>query len=256
MTSKFIALLGGAALSLGLVSVASAADMAARPYTKAAPMMVALYDWSGFYVGINGGWGSSRKRWDDTSFGAPISLGSHDATGGTVGGQIGYRWQAASWVFGIEAQGNWADFQGRNALPVPAQAFSNDTRVDAFGLFTGQVGYAANNVLFYLKGGAAVTSDRYRTVLTGTGTQITNNADDTRWGGVIGVGLEYGFTPNWTAGIEYNHMFMQDKTYNLISNGAFFAPGALVAQARIRQDVDLVTARINYKFGGPVVAKY
>ena len=67
-------------------------------------------------------------------------------------------------------------------------------------------------------------------------------------------GLEYGFSPNWTAGIEYNHMFMQDKTYNLVSNGAFFAPGALVAPIRIRQDVDLVTARINYSFGGPVVA--
>jgi outer membrane immunogenic protein len=255
MQSKFSALLGGVVLSLGLVSVASAADMAARPYTKAPMMVEAMYNWSGFYVGINGGWGSSQKRWDDTSFGAPISLGSHDATGGTVGGQIGYRWQSAQWVFGVEAQGNWADFQGSNAIPL-AGAFTNDTRVDAFGLFTGQVGYAANNVLFYLKGGAAVTSDRYRTLLTGTGTQITNNADDTRWGGVVGVGLEYGFSPNWSAGIEYNHMFMQDKTYNLNSNGVFFAPGVLVAQARIRQDVDLVTARINYKFGGPVVAKY
>ena len=124
-----------------------------------------------------------------------------------------------------------------------------DTRVDAFGLFTGQVGYAANNVLFYLKGGAAVTSDRYRMLLTGTGTQIANGVDDTRWGGVVGVGLEYGFAPNWSAGIEYNHMFMQDKTYNLVSNGAVFPAGTLVSQSRIRQDIDIVTARINYKFG-------
>ena len=95
--------------------------------------------------------------------------GSHDATGGTVGGQIGYRWQASQWVFGLEAQGNWADFHGRNrASAFPA--FSNDTRVDAFGLFTGQVGVAFNNALLYVKGGAAVTSDRYRaTSATGTG---------------------------------------------------------------------------------------
>ena len=95
---------------------------------------------------------------------------------------------------------------------------STTHRVDAFGLFTGQVGYAANNVLFYVKGGAAVTSNRYRMLATGTGVQLTNSVDETRWGGLVGVGLEYGFAPNWSAGIEYNHMFMQDKTYNFVSS--------------------------------------
>ena len=129
--------------------------------------------------------------------------------------------------------------------------------IDAFGLFTGQVGYAANNVLFYVKGGAAVTSDRYRVLATGTGVQLANSVDDTRWGGTVGVGLEYGFAPNWSAGIEYNHMFMQDKTYNFVSNGAgILARLAHCGPNRIRQDVDIVTARINYRFGGPVVAKY
>ena len=246
----------GAVGLIAMATSASAADLAARPYTKAPPMVVAMYDWSGFYVGINGGWGSSRKRWDETSTGVALALGSHDATGGTVGGQIGYRWQAAQWVFGLEAQGNWADFHGSNpitALP----GITNDTRVDAFGTFTGQVGYAANNVLFYIKGGAAVTSDRYRMLLSGTGVQVANTVDDTRWGGVVGAGLEYGFAPNWSAGIEYNHMFMQDKTHNFVSTGVVLVPaGDLFAQNRIRQDVDIVTARINYKFGGPVVARY
>ena len=235
------------ALLMGSMS-ASAADLAARPYTKAPPMAVA-YNWSGFYAGINGGWGSSRQRWDETSLGIALSEGSHDATGGTVGGQVGYRWQAGTWVFGVEAQGNWADFHGSNVIPLAA-AFTNDTRVDAFGLFTGQVGYAANNVLFYIKGGAAVTSDRYRVLATATGVSLANSVDDTRWGGVVGVGLEYGFAPNWSAGIEYDHMFMQDKTYNFISNGVAFPAGTLVAQSRIRQDIDIVTARINYKFSG------
>src|SRR5512138_1396742 len=203
-----------------------------------------MYNFSGFYVGVNGRWPSSRNTWDETFAPPVIPLGSHDATGGTVGGQIGYRWQAASWVFGVEAQGNWADFHGSNAIPL-LPVLTNDTRVDAFGLFTGQVGYAANNVLFYIKGGAAVTSDRYRMLATGTGISLANSVDDTRWGGTVGVGLEYGFAPNWSAGIEYNHLFMQDKTYNFVSN---VVPGLLIAQSRIRQDVDLVTARINYKF--------
>ena len=243
---KKILLTTTALIALG-IAPAAAADMAARPYTKA-PAAIAMYNWSGFYAGVNGGWGSSRNTWDET-FGPTFPMGSHDATGGTVGGQIGYRWQAASWVFGVEAQGNWADFKGSNVIPLAA-AFTNETRVDAFGLFTGQVGYAANNVLFYLKGGAAVTSDRYRMLATATGAQVANSVDDTRWGGVVGAGLEYGFAPNWSAGIEYNHMFMQDKTYNFVSNGVVIPAGIEMAQSRIRQDVDIVTARINYKFSG------
>ena len=122
------------------------------PYTEAPPPVL-LYDWSGFYIGANGGWGSSSKCWDFTTPAGVFAAaeGCHDATGGTVGGQIGYRWQASQWVFGLEAQGNWADFHGSNvSLAFPA--FGNDTRVDAFGLFTGQVGYALNNALLLRKG--------------------------------------------------------------------------------------------------------
>ena len=73
---------------------------------------------------------------------------------------------------------------------------------------------------------------------------------------MVGVGLEYGFAPNWSVGIEYNHMFMQDKTYNFTTNAAAGAAGTLFATDRIRQDVDIVTVRVNYRWGGPVVAKY
>ena len=152
-------------VALSLSAPASAADLAARPYTKAPPPMVAaIYDWSGFYVGLNGGWGSSHKCWDFVPVARPSCSpeGCHDATGGTIGGQIGYRWQASNWVFGLEAQGNWADFTGRSQqfILVPRRLHER-TRADAFGLFTGQIGYAWNNALLYVKGGAAVTADRY-----------------------------------------------------------------------------------------------
>src|SRR5712671_6252338 len=106
-------------VALSLSAPASAADLAARPYTKAPPMIAAVYDWSGFYIGANGGWGSSRKCLDNTVFRGvatvpAFSEGCHDATGAVAGGQIGYRWQAASWVFGLEAQGDWADLKGSN----------------------------------------------------------------------------------------------------------------------------------------------
>ena len=235
---------------VALAAPAAAADLAARPYTKAPPpMLPPLYDWSGFYIGVNGGWGSSRKCWDLVvpGFGTAPE-GCHDATGGTAGGQIGYRWQAGTWVFGLEGQGNWADFKGSN-LSQQFLGVTNQSRIDAFGLFTGQVGYAWNNVLLYVKGGGAVVADRYRTFFAGALASSSN--DDTHWGGTVGAGLEYGFAPNWSAGIEYDHLFMQDHT------ATFTTPvGLFFKNDRIRQDVDLVTVRVNYKFGGPVIAKY
>lgn len=251
MQSKFIALLGGAVLSLGLVNAASAADLAARPYTKAPPMMVSVYNWGGFYVGANGGWASSHKCWDYAGTVAArlavnVAEGCHDATGGVIGGQIGYNWQAGSWVFGLEAQGDWADLSGRNvSLAFPA--FTNRSRIDGIGLFTGRVGYAWNNVLLYAKGGAAVVSDKYNYYLNGAAVD-TGTASETRWGATVGAGLEYGFTPNWSVGLEYNHIFLDARDI------AFNSPAQTVD--RIHQDLDMVTARVNYRFGGPVVARY
>ena len=256
-------LLGTVALiALGIAAPASAADLGARPYTKAPPPMItAIYDWSGFYIGLNGGWGSSHKCWDltnDVGLGIvnpAAPQGCHDATGGTIGGQIGYRWQASSWVFGLEAQGNWADFSGSNANTVFANV-TDRSRIDAFGLFTGQVGYAWNNALLYVKGGAAVANDKYNSFRTSTGLAI-DNASETRWGGVIGVGLEYGFAPNWSVGFEYDHMFMGTKDVTARGVGNFgVAAGAFSATDRIRQDVDLATVRVNYRWGGPMIAKY
>ena len=237
------------------VAPAAAADLAARPYTKAPPMVAAIYDWSGFYIGANGGWGSSRNCWNlTTPFVA--NEGCHDVDGGTVGGQIGYRWQASSWVFGLEAQGNWADLHGRN-ISTFAPAFANDTRIDSVGLFTGQIGYAWDATLLYVKGGAAVTSNRDRRFDVASGLQVTNNVNDTRWGGVIGVGLEYAFAQNWSLGFEYDHMFMGDSSRTFISNGVGAVAGTPLGTDNTRQDgVDLVTARINYRWGGPAIAKY
>ena len=95
-----------------------------------------------------------------------------------------------------------------------------------------------------------MTANSYRiNTLGGALAGVTD--DDTRCGGTIGAGLEYAFAPNWSVGVEYNHLFMQDRTYNFTTPG-----GVAFGVDRIRQDVDLVTARLNYKFGGPVIAKY
>ncbi|MBB1092473.1 porin family protein [Rhodopseudomonas palustris] len=237
-------LLGSVALIALGAAPAMAADLAARPYAKAPPIIAAVYDWSGFYIGANGGWGTSRKSWDFYGVGGLAAEGSHDASGATAGGQIGYNWQAGSWVFGLEAQGNWADFKGSNVSFV-APTVTNQSKIEAFGLFTGRIGYAWNNALLYAKGGAAVVSDKYNFYPTATGLTIAS-ASETRWGAAVGAGFEYGFTPNWSFAVEYDHLFLDKKDVTFTNGTA----------DRIKQDADIVTARINYRWGGPVVAKY
>jgi outer membrane immunogenic protein len=230
--------------ALGIAAPASAADMPVKAAPPPPP--VPIYSWTGFYIGGNGGWGSGRKCWDDATDAFGFLLGSegcHRAEGGTAGGQIGYRWQNAGWVFGVEGQGNWADFRGsRVSLADPTVV--NHSHIDAFGLLTGQVGYAWNNALLYVKGGAAVTNDRFDRTDLATGIFLADTGDRTRWGGTVGVGFEYGFSPGWSVGVEYDHLFMGRKTVDFIDPA-----GLLFASNRISQDVDMVTVRVNYRFG-------
>ena len=236
----------------GWAAPASAADMAvkARP---PAPVLAPIYDWTGFYIGANGGWGDSHNCWDfvDPLLGT-FAEGCRGRSGGLFGGQIGYRWQANQWVFGLEAQGDWADLS-HTRESVFILRLSTRIKTDGIGLFTGQIGYAWNQALLYVKGGAAVTSNRFSILDNVTGIELAS-ASSTRWGGVVGVGFEYGFTPNWSVGVEYDHLFMGDANNSFIADRV-----AGVLNNRISQDVDMVTLRVNYRFGGygaPVAARY
>jgi outer membrane immunogenic protein len=254
MMKKFLlGTVGLVALSMAAGS-ASAADLAARPvYTKAPPMVAAVYDWSGFYIGINGGWGETHDSRFDV--GTNFALGSFDANGGTIGGQVGYRWQTGAWVFGLEAQGNWADFSGSTVDLSPR--FPNvavRSKLDAFGLFTGQVGYAWNNVLLYVKGGAAVTDRQFDFFNNTTGLVAFDSGFSTQWSPTVGAGIEFGFAPNWSFGVEYDHIFENTHTVTFVNtatgvartDGPFSSGG----------DTDMILGRLNYRFGGPVVARY
>jgi outer membrane immunogenic protein len=117
-------------------------------------------------------------------------------------------------------------------------------------LFTGQIGYAWNNVLLYAKGGVAVTGDRFNGFTTATGVTF-DSATESRTGGTVGAGLEFGFTPNWSLGFEYDHLFLGDR------NVTFATPAGVFSRTdTIKEDVDLFTVRLNYRWGGPVVSRY
>jgi outer membrane immunogenic protein len=246
-----------ALIAMGIAAPASAADLAARPYYRAAPIAIPmLYDWSGFYIGANGGYGWSRQCIDITAFNnGPFDFaeGCKNAGGGIVGGQVGYRWQAGTWVFGLEAQGDWANLRNeRESLLFPGNTWKSN--INALGLFTGQVGYAWNAALLYVKGGAAVANQRFDIFDTATGIGIAQ-AQRTRWGGVVGVGLEFGFAPNWTAGIEYDYLFRTNESNTFLTP----ALGITSITANTSTDINMITGRISYKFGGygaPIAARY
>ena len=245
-----VAAIGFAVLSVA--APASAADMAVKAPPPAP--MVAIYDWSGFYIGANGGWGQTHNCVDFVTAGGSFVSGCSDRSGGVVGGQLGYRWQTNQFVFGLEAQGDWADLSNTRTSLFNT-TLSTTAKTDGIGLFTGQLGWAWNASLFYVKGGAAVTSNRLFIFDNTTGVGLFS-ADSTRWGGTLGVGWEYGFAPNWSVGVEYDHLWMGHA-----NNSFSVADPRLVGvlNDRVSQDVDMVTIRFNYRFGGygaPVAARY
>src|SRR5258705_6278903 len=113
-------------VALGMATPASAADLPARPYTKAPPPVVApIYDWAGFYIGANGGWAQSRNCWDFVGVaGVVFPYGCRERSGGIVRGQLGYRWQANQWVVCVEAQGELADLHHTRVRLIHPKVFT------------------------------------------------------------------------------------------------------------------------------------
>jgi outer membrane immunogenic protein len=236
---------------MGLVALgspASAADIA--PYTKAPPPAPPpIYDWTGFYIGANGGWGQTRGCVDFVTdvFGTTAG-GCADRSGGFVGGQIGYRWQTNQFVFGLEAQGDWADLS-RTRVSVFDPSISITGKTDGIGLFTGQLGWAFNQSLLYVKGGAAVTHNSLDIFDNFTGIGLAS-AGHTRWGGALGVGWEYGFGPGWSVGLEYDHLWVGHDDTTFTGVVLPVVPVTTLLGTHVSQDVDMVAVRFNYRFGG------
>jgi outer membrane immunogenic protein len=231
-----------ALMAATLVGPAAAADMP----VKAAPRAVApaVYNWSGLYVGAHVGGGWSEKCFNQVSPAAPFSdTGCHDATGWLGGGQVGYNWQQANWLFGIEASGSALDFSGNHRPPVGSinDNLTVSSEISSLFLFTGRVGMTWSQAVAYVKGGAAWTREKYRF------TEIaTIETRQSRWGWTIGTGLEVGITPNWSVALEYNYVDFGDENTNL-GNGQIIA---------VEQSMHLGTARLNYRINSPVVARY
>ncbi|MBR0828147.1 porin family protein [Bradyrhizobium manausense] len=239
------------AVALAVSAPAGAADMAARPYTKAPVVAPApIYTWTGFYVGIQGGGGWGRSN--ETFFllpNSPVFLGSqsYDTSGGFVGGVFGYNWQSGPVVFGIEGDYHWADINGRSAEVNLGVGDSFFTRIRGFGDIKGRLGYSTGPALWFVSGGAAVGDLQHRYDNPFGGSAATST---TRWGWTVGAGAEYMFAPNWSAKVEYNYIDFGRSTLQYDPTPA--------NRSEWTDTVHTVKAGVNYHFnwGGPVVAKY
>lgn len=232
-------LLGTAAIMV-FAAPAFAADLPARPYTKApaytAPQVI--YNWTGFYIGGHVG----------GAFAVDNSLQGSD--GRFLGGvQGGFDYQFANnWVIGAEAQYSWLVGNSNSGVLLPSGALVSGN-TDQLGSVTGRLGYALGPTLLYAKGGYAWRDSPNYGVSFGR-TPVAFTTDGNHLDGyTLGAGLEYMFNPNWSAKVEYQY-------YNFGST-TFTSP-ASVAGARFQDDEHTVKAGLNYRFGwgGPVATRY
>lgn len=195
------------ALTLGTVT-ALAADLPVHSYSKAPSLpVVAAYDWSGFYIGINGGGGGGQNCFNHISAG--FDGGCHNVSGGLVGGQIGNNWQLRNVVLGLEFSGDWTNLRGSHVRPL-APWVSDNSHISGLLMGTARAGYAWDRTLLYVRGGVAwVREDNALTCngIVGGGVCVpvgftSASSSETRIGGVVGAGFEYAVTDNLILGVE------------------------------------------------------
>jgi outer membrane immunogenic protein len=231
----------GAAAIIAFAAPAFAADLPARPYTKApaytAPQVV--YNWTGFYIGGHVG----------GAFAGDNSLQSSDARflGGVQGG-FDYQF-APNWVMGVEAQYSWLGGGTNNGVTFPGGTVVTGNN-DQLGSVTGRLGYTWGPALLYAKGGYAWRDNNNIGVSLGGAPVAFATTGNRKDGYTVGTGLEYMFAPNWSAKAEYQY-------YNF-GNTTLTSGTPEIVGARFRDDEHTVKAGINYRFGwgGPIASKY
>lgn len=232
MISKF-SKLGIATFALLATSFsADAADIPVKGYYKGPPRsVVSYYNWTGGYVGINGGYGWGSSDWDSP-------LITVKPKGGLIGGTLGYNWQNGAIVYGVEGDVDYSMIKDSQTCAL------GPCEVDNKWLATARLrlGYAFDRWLPYLTGGAAFGDvEATRAGINPAG------AHKVMTGWTVGGGVEYAFLGNWTAKVEYLYVDL-----GKFDCGA--ACGAPVDNVSFQTNV--VRAGLNYKFSGPIFSRF
>jgi len=271
-------LMAAAIASISYAGAASAADLP----VKAPPPPPPIFNWTGFYIGgFVGGAGADRDAWQSeplnnvfgfyngTGFNTPYSLGSSFIGGGTVG----YNWQSVGspFVLGVEGEIGYLHLTGsRQDINARIAGFAipdsiDSTRIgDWYGVLAGRAGWTVNRALFYVKGGVAFVDRRssFNDSCIGPGAPfcgpsalIINQGNNNQATYAVGGGIEYAFNNNWSLKGEYLYLGTQ-RNYTATGLAAGGFAGVLFTNTASDPGVHTGKIGINYRWGGPIVAKY
>jgi outer membrane immunogenic protein len=228
---KRIFLIGALALATSVPALAADLPVPApapAPYTPAPPH---LY-WTGFYIGLNAGGGFGSSVWN-TPFG---SVPRYQVDGLMAGGQIGGNYQIGEFVIGAEGDFDWQNL--RNARYSGLCSFAVvggcSTASNWLATIRGRVGYAPQQILYYVTGGGAFTNVR-----PFTGALPYGGGTEAGW--TAGAGIEYAATYNWSVKLEYLYASFQNATCNASGCG-------VLAPATVSFNENIVRLGVNYKF--------
>jgi outer membrane immunogenic protein len=225
MSKGLKALLAALTVTTALGTAAHAADLPVRsappaPIVAAAP----VFTWTGFYVGVNAGYGWNTND-DDVVIPGVGTFEADDEGGFVGGGQVGYNYQIGSFVLGLETDIQYADIGGDTDF---GGILDDDDSDSWFGTVRARAGVAFDRALIYATGGLA-----YGEVSNGF-----TSSDDVSVGWTIGAGVEYAFTNNLTAKVEGLYVNLEQDDDDLPA----------IAGVSDETEFGVVRAGLNYKF--------
>jgi len=234
MISKFTKLGIAVCALLATPFAAQAADMPVKGYYKGPPRsVISYYNWTGFYAGVNGGYGWGTSDWTSPAV-------SVKPKGWLAGGTVGYNWQSGAIVYGLEGDFDWADIKDSTACG----AFTCETKNTWLATARGRIGYAFDRWLPYLTGGAA-----FGNVKASNTNPAAPGASSTQTGWTVGGGVEYAFLGNWTAKVEY--LYVDLGNFDCTTCAA-----VAVTPNNVSFKENVVRAGLNYRFSGPIFSRF
>ena len=241
---------------LALATPALAADLPRKSVPEQTFVRpIAVFSWTGFYVGANAGYvfegGKSSLTGSPALLGtglAPVGSAKTLGDGFTIGGTLGYNYQFGNIVAGIEGDLSYTDLGRRRFGGTAPLSVTLSQEQNYLGTVRGRLGYAFDRFLVYGTGGLAFGEAKSSTIIAVPGSQWSGSKNDTKVGFAVGGGVEYAFTGNWSAKIEYLYYDLGKSTYASPLTAGPGLGAAVFGQTRAENKGNIVRAGLNYRF--------